>query len=218
MTASLLAAVPVQPGGAEARQWLAQELQKAPYQAAKPSVFDLVAQAILQWFQDLFTDKHSAAPAVLLVVALAVVAALVVLALVLFGAPRRNRRSGVGGALFGDDDRRTADELRRSAAAAFAAGDWSTAVLERFRALARALDERTVLNVFPGTTATGFARRAGDAFPDERAALAAAAAVFDDVRYGDRPATREQADEIGALDDRVAAARPILDDAPAAAR
>jgi hypothetical protein len=124
----------------------------------------------------------------------------------------------VAGGLFGEDDRRTADELRRSSAAAFAAGDWSTAVLERFRGLARGLDERTVLTVFPGTTADGFARRAAQAFPGETGDLGSAAAVFDDVRYAGRAATREEAEAVAALDDRLAAARPLLEDATARPR
>lgn len=218
MTGLLPASVPLQPGGDQARQWLAQELAKAPYQAARPTLFDTVSQAILQWFQSLFTSKTAVAPPVLLVAALVVVAAVVIAALVLFGVPRLNRRSRVVGSLFGDDDRRTADELRRSASAAFAAGDWSTAVLERFRGLARGLDERTVLTVFPGTTAVGFATRAGRAFPAEQAALTAAAGSFDDVRYADRPATREQAEAIAGLDDRLFAARPVLEDAAALPR
>jgi hypothetical protein len=208
----------VQPGGDQARQWLEQELAKAPYQAAKPTPFDIVAQAVLQWFQSLFTSKTSVAPPVLLVAALVVVVALLVVALVLFGVPRLNRRSRMATGLFGDDDRRTADELRRSAAAASAAGDWSTAVLERFRGLARGLDERTVLTVFPGTTATGFARRAAQAFPDRQPELDAAAAVFDDVRYAGRAAKRAEAEAVAALDDRLAAAHPLLEDAAAPPR
>jgi hypothetical protein len=211
------ATVPVQPGGDQARQWLVQELAKAPYQEAKPTLFDIVSQAVFEWFQSLFT-KGSVAPPVLLVTALVVVVALLVVALLLFGAPRLNRRSHVTGSLFGDDDRRTADELRRSAAAALAAGDWSTAVLERFRGLARGLDERTVLTVFPGTTADGFADRAARAFPGERQALVAAAAVFDDVRYADRPATRAEAESLAALDARLVGARPLLEDAAAPPR
>ena len=218
MIAVLPGAVPVQPGGDQARQWLVQELAKAPYQAAKPTPFDIVAQAVLQWFQSLFTSKTSVAPPVLLVAALIVVVALIVVALVLFGVPRVNRRSRGGGGLFGEDDRRTADQLRRSSAAALAAGDWSTAVLERFRGLARGLDERTVLTVFPGTTATGFARRAAQAFPGEQRELESAAAVFDDVRYAGRPATRGEAESVAALDERLSAARPLLEDAVALTR
>lgn len=202
--------VPVTPGGDEARRWLVDELAKAPYQAARPNLFDLVAQAIVTFFADLFTAKGSSAPDVLLIVGLLVLVAIVVTALLLFGLPSRNRRSTGAGSLFGDEDRRTADDLRRAAAAARKAGDWSLAVLEGFRAVARGLDERTVVAVFPGTTATGFAQAAAGAFEAERGALAGAATAFDGVRYGGGEGTREQADEIAALDARLAAARPRL--------
>lgn len=208
MIGALLAAVPVTPGGDQARQWLLDELAKPVYQEARPTFFDLIAQAVLQWFQDLFTKRGTAAPPVLLAAALIVLVALVVVALLLFGLPRLNRRSQAVGGLFGADDRRTADELRASARAALAAGDASRAILERFRALARGLDERTLVAVFPGTTADGFARRAADVFPADREALASAATVFDAVRYAGRAGTREEALAVADLDDRIAAARP----------
>jgi hypothetical protein len=91
-----------------------------------------------------------------------------------------------------------------------AGGDFALAVLERYRALARDLDERTLVAVFPGTTARAFARDAAAVFPGESAELAAAAEVFDGIRYAGRTGTREQADRVGALDDRLAAARPRL--------
>jgi hypothetical protein len=213
VTAGALISVPVQPSGDQARQWLVDELAKAPYQQAKPTPFDLIAQAVLKWFQDLFLNSRTGTPTVLLVVALVVVVAVVVAAVLFYGLPRFNRRSRAAASLFGDDDRRTADELRAAARRALAGGDFSAAIVERFRALARGLDERTVVAVFPGTTATGFARRAADAFPDEREGLRAAADVFDAVRYAGRLGTRDEAERIAALDDRVAAARPRLAEA-----
>lgn len=210
------AAVPVVPGGDQARTWVLDELEKAPYAAARPSLLDRASQAFLDWFTGLFDADRSGAPPVLLAVALGVLVALVVVALLLFGLPRVNRRGAARPGLFGDDDRRTADELRRAAAAALAAGDWSLALLERFRALARGLDERTVVAVFPGTTAAGFARQAAVAFDAERDALAGAASLFDDVRYGGRPAERVEAESVAALDVRLAAARPrLLEPTPA---
>ncbi|GAA2749524.1 DUF4129 domain-containing protein [Amnibacterium kyonggiense] len=201
------AAVPVQPDAGTARNWLLDELAKPSYAAAQPSPFDRAVQAFLQWFSSLFDPKHSDTPPIALVIALLVVLAVVVVALLLFGLPRRNRRSAAG-TLFGADDRRSAAEMRRAADAAMAAGDWSLAVLERFRALARGLDERTLVAVFPGTTATGFAVAAARAFPAELGELQDAAELFDGVRYADEAATREDALSVVALDDRLAAARP----------
>lgn len=209
--------VPVDPGADEGRRLLQEELAKQQYQAAKPTPVDLATQALFGWLKGLLGARGDPAPTVLLVLALVVVVALVVVALLLFGLPRLNRRSGVAGeSLFGDADRRSAAKLRAAARAAFAAGDWSLAVLERFRAVARGLDERTLVAVFPGTTATGFARSAAAVLPVERDALVAAAGSFDGVRYAGRPASREEAEAVTALDERVAAAHPTPPAVPVA--
>jgi hypothetical protein len=203
----LPASVPVQPDAGTARRWVLEELAKPAYQAAQPSPIDRAAQAFLTWFTGLFDVRNGDTPPVLLAVAIAVVVAVLVVALLLFGLPRVNRRSRAG-ALFGEDDRRSAAEMRRAAEAALARGDFSLAVLERFRALARGLDERTLVAVFPGTTASAFVRAAARAFPAEHGELREAAEVFDGVRYADERATREDALAVAALDDRLAAARP----------
>lgn len=206
---ALPAAVPVQPDAGTARRWLLDELAKPAYAAAQPSPIDRAAQAFLTWFTGLFDVKGSDTPPLALAVAIAIVVAVLVVALLLFGLPRRNRRSTIG-SLFGADDRRSAEEMRRAAEAAMGRSDWSLAVLERFRALARGLDERTLVAVFPGTTASGFAAAAARAFPTELQELQAAAELFDGVRYAEEPATREDALSVFALDDRLVAARPQL--------
>ena len=203
----LPAAVPVEPDAGTARRWLLDELAKPAYAAAQPTPWDRAVQAFLQWFTGLFDVRGSSTPPILLAIAIAVVVAVLVVALLLFGLPRRNRRSRAG-SLFGGDDRRSADEMRRAAEAAVARGDFSLAVLERFRAVARGLDERTLVAVFPGTTASAFAATAARAFPTEHGELQAAAELFDGVRYADETATREDALSVAALDDRLAAARP----------
>lgn len=205
-------AVPVQPDGDEARRWALDELAKQPYQEARPTPLDLAAQAFFDWLGSLLRPQPGdPASTVLLVVALVVVAALIAIALLLFGVPRANRRSRGGSVgLFGDDDRRTAAQQRAAARAALAAGDFGLAVLERFRAIARDLDERTLVAVFPGTTAAAFAREAAHGFPDEATELAAAADAFDRIRYAGHPGDRAAAERVAALDDRLAAARPRL--------
>lgn len=199
--------VPVEPDPGTARRWLLNELAKPAYAAAEPSPFDRAVQAFLSWFTGLFDAKGSNTPPILLAVAIVLVAAALVAALLLFGLPRINRRSATA-ALFGTDDRRSAEVLRRAAEAAMARADFSLAVLERFRALARGLDERTLVAVFPGTTASAFAASASRTFPAEHGELRLAAELFDAVRYADDVATREDALSIFALDDRLTAARP----------
>jgi hypothetical protein len=207
--------IPVDPDAPEARDWILEELAKAPYQAAKPTLLDLVAQQIRTWFGDLIRFLTSTTggppaggPPLGLLAILIPVAILVVLAFLIYGVPRLNRRSTVTGALFGDDESRDAATMRRDAERAAATGDYTTAVAELFRALARGLAERTLVTTHPGTTATEFARRAGAVFPDAADPLLVAARDFDGVRYLDRAGTSEQWDAMVALERRLRTARP----------
>lgn len=194
--------VPVDPGGDEARDWLITELSKPQYQAAKPTLFDRIAQAIWDWFTSLTFGGVEGPPAFGLIIVLLVVIAAVVVGILVFGLPRWGRRSRVGGALFGDDDERTAADLRRASRAAAAREDWASAIADGYRAIARELAERDILHTTPGTTATGFARRASDLDPALTDEFAAAASSFDEVRYLDRPGSRDQYERIAALDGR----------------
>lgn len=206
--ATLLGEVPVEPDADEARDWVLRELADPSYQAARPTLFDQLAQAFSEWLRSLTVPATpGGAPLGLLVLA-AVVAVVLIVAFLVYGAPRLNRRSAVAGELFGQDDDRDAAAIRKAAAAAAAAGDWPRAIAEQFRAVARGLAERTVVTVSPGTTAHDFAGRAAVAFPDADRELRDAARAFDGVRYLDAPGSREEWQAVAALDARLSAARP----------
>ena len=179
--------VPVDPDGPEARRWLLDELSKPVYQAAQPSPFDQVVRQIQEWIGSLIDGLGSVQiPGIgnlLGVVAVAIVAVLLVVAFLIFGLPRISRRSSAGDTLFDEHDARDAATMRRDADSAAASGDYSTAIAEIFRALARSLDERTLVSAFPGSTASDIAGRAGRVFPDAASRLTDAAAAFDQVRY-----------------------------------
>jgi hypothetical protein len=207
--------VPVDPDAPDARDWLLDELSKQPYQAAQPSFIDRLAQQILQWFGDVIDwlfGNGAAGPqtdAPLWILAILIpVAVILVVAFLLYGLPRLNRRSAVTGALFGDDDARDAVSMRRAAERAAAAGDYTTAIAELFRAIARGLAERTLVATFPGTTAREFSRRASIVFPADADPLTSAALDFDGVRYLDRVGTPEQWNAMVALERRLRTARP----------
>ncbi|TFC86434.1 DUF4129 domain-containing protein [Cryobacterium sinapicolor] len=213
--AVVLGATPVDPDAPEARQWLREELAKAPYEAAKPTWFDRLSTSILDWFASLTApsaDGFAAWVPLLLTVAVVV---LVAAALLIFGLPRLNRRSRLASDLFGVDDRRAAADLRRAALAAASHRDWNVASAEMFRALARGLFERTILVVTPGTTAHSFAARAGEAFPAERVRLSEAAELFDGVRYLGIDGTEQQFLALAALESDLRAARPLHLEDPA---
>lgn len=211
--------VPVDPDGDQARGWLLDELTKAPYQAAKPTWFDERIKEFTDWLQSLTIpegDGGGGAPLLTLILVVLVVAILGI-AFIVFGLPRLNRRSQVTGALFGDDDARDSAAMRRAAERAAAAGDYTTAIAELFRALARGLAERTLVDTFPGTTAHDFARRAGTVFPDAASALARSAGAFDAVRYLDAQGTAAQWDDLVALERQLRTARPSRSETDAAA-
>ncbi|HTL41210.1 MAG TPA: DUF4129 domain-containing protein [Pseudolysinimonas sp.] len=209
----LPAGIPVDPDAPEAHRWIVDELSKPEYQAAKPTALDLVAQQIMNFIGDLLDwlsragGTGSGGPGSLGFLAVLIpVAILVVLAFLIYGLPRINRRSTVTGTLFGEDETRDSATMRRDAEHAAAAGDYTLAVAELFRSIARRLAERTLVSSYPGTTAGDFARRAGEVLPGSAAELVRAARDFDAVRYLGRAGTREQWDAMVALESRVRSA------------
>jgi hypothetical protein len=204
-------AVPLDPDADDARRLLVDELAKPEYEAARPNALDLAAQAVGDWLAGLFRGAGGGLADLAPVVIGALVLVAVVVAFLVFGAPRRDRRRRAaqrGDGLFGSDDRRSAEELRRAAEAARRAGDLTAAASDLFRAIAREQAERTIVAVDPGTTARGFARRAGSAHPAHAARLTAAADDFDAVRYLGRPGTEEMVDRLVALDGELRTAVP----------
>ncbi|MER3388659.1 MAG: DUF4129 domain-containing protein [Microcella sp.] len=174
---------PLEPDAPDARDLLLEELSDPAYAETQPTWFDLLSQAVLDWFGSWQLVGGGGPPALALVVIAVLLAAGILIAILLYGLPRWRRRSTVAVELFGETDRRTARELRRDAEKAASGGDWATAIAERYRATARALDERTIVSVLPGTTGHGFARAAAARYPELRTLLETAADRFDDVRY-----------------------------------
>ncbi|HEU0207138.1 MAG TPA: DUF4129 domain-containing protein [Pseudolysinimonas sp.] len=215
----LPANVPVDPDGPEARRWLLEELSKPAYQSAHPTPFDQLVRAITDWINSLINGLGSVqVPGIgnlLGLVAVVIVVVLLVVAFLVFGLPRISRRSSAGGALFAEHDTRDAAAMRRDAERAAAAGDYAVAITELFRALARGLDERTLVSTFPGTTASELATRAAEVFPDAASHLSLAAASFNGVRYLGAPGTAAEWEQLVALEREVRTAKPaqhVLDE------
>ncbi|MCJ1708933.1 DUF4129 domain-containing protein [Microbacterium sp. VKM Ac-2923] len=207
---SLPAAVfPLLPDPDQAREWAEQELADPTYQAAEPTFIDRIAQAVGRFLGDLLRvpDTSGWGPSALIVLAI-VVAALIVVALLIWGRPRlASRATPPAHALF-DDDVRSADELRADAGEAAARADWDHAIVLRFRAFARGLTERGLVDPPPGATVRAFCREAASALPSLASPLDTAAEIFDDVRYLRRPGTIERYRAIVDLDDQAVRTRP----------
>ena len=198
------------PDGDEARRWAEDELANPRYAEAKPTWFDLLARDIGRFIGDLFNGDSTAnvGPSALIIVSVLIVAALITV-LIIWGRPRRPnivRRSH--GSLLGAEDERSAAQLRVDAERAAKSGEWDAATILRFRALARGLLERDLIDPAPGATAQAIAREVGRVFPAESPGVRAAAVSFDDVRYLRHPATRESYAQLAAADDRLSAQRP----------
>lgn len=206
MNGAVRLGAPLEPSAPDAQELLRRELANPRYAEAQPTWFDLLSQAVIEWFLGLFDSGVSGPPGLGLVVVLLVIAALVAVAIAVYGIPARRARRARGDDLFSEADARSARELRRDAEAAAARGDWARAIADRFRAIARSLDERTIVTVHPGTTAHGFARLAGRAFPETAGELERAADTFDGVRYLGNGGSEADYRELSALDARLAAA------------
>ncbi|GAB3631167.1 hypothetical protein GCM10027421_05200 [Microbacterium shaanxiense] len=203
---------PYAPDGDEAQRWAEQELQDPRYADAKPTWFDYLAEDVAEFIGSLFSqDTGEQAGNVALIIVTVVIVAALITVLILWGRPRVSRRVRQRESdLLGARDRRTAAQLRADAARSARDGDWDTATVLRFRALARSLLERDIIDPAPGATAQAIAREAAAAFSAQREALTAAAGAFDDVRYLRRPATERSYRALAEIDDRLASLHPAV--------
>lgn len=201
---------PLTPDGDEARKWAEQELSDPVYDVAEPTPLDLIARAIADFFEQLFSTELSGQwGSAVAIIAAAVVVVVIAVAFAIWGVPRASRRARPSSpGLFGEDEQRTAAELRAAAASHARSLEWDAAIVLRFRALARGCAERGVVDTPPGATVHAFARAAARAFPDLADRLEAAATAFDDVRYLRRPGTEDLYRLVSDTDDAVVAARP----------
>jgi len=215
-----LLGVPVDPDAETARGWVRDELAKAIYHQ-QPSLIERLWSWLtvqLARFLASLSGADTRSAGLVIVVALVVVA---VTALLVAGPVRRNRAARRASAGVFDDDTRSAAQLLQSADRHASDGHWGPAVLDRFRAMLRTLEDRTVLEPRPGRTADEGARDAGERLPGCAVELVAAARLFDDVCYGDvRPDESDDA-FLRQVASQVAAERPAapgspVHDAPAA--
>lgn len=203
--------IPVTPDPDQAHDWLSTELSGPAYAEAHATWFDRTAQAVADWFRDLFTTAVSGGTMGLLVVVIGIAIVIVIISAVLvWGTPRfRARASETPTGLFDPDDERSAHQLRSSSEQEAHQENWDAAVVLRMRAIARALRERGAVTTGPGATVHAFAVQASRAFPDHARELDDAAADFDDVRYLRRPADAAMFHRLRELDAALALARPV---------
>jgi hypothetical protein len=200
------AAAPVRPGREEARGWALDELAKREYADARPG---LVERAFSWVFERLarIGDASDEVSLLLLGILTLVIGTIVVWGIWRAGGLGRTARRRDGAVL--GDPTVSAAEHRAAADSAAAQERWDDAVLHRFRAVARQLEEEAILSPQPGRTADEVAHESGRRLPDLAADLLAGARTFDDVCYGHRHVGRAADERMRALDDAVRRARPV---------
>lgn len=202
-----LAASGIDPDPEQARRLLRDELAKADY-AQGSSLLDRLFRWLVEHFQTLDQSARSGSASVSpLVTGLLAVAVVAVLAFVLPRIRReRTRRANADSIL--DDPSTSATAYRDRAGGALRESRFDDALLDWFRAMARETTDRTLLSDAPGQTAHEMALALTEAFPAYAERLTGAADRFDAVRYGRRPASREQTLAMRELDRDVSRSRP----------
>lgn len=190
-----------------ARQWAERELAKAKYHERENLIERIIRWIKEQLHFDITAIGNRGTVTVVLVV-LALIAAAVIALLVWRSIRARQGKvsvapSGATAALF--DGTRTADELFAAADAARRAHDDDTLVLELFRAMICLLDERGVIIIRPGLTATEAAQTAGHTL-GHRELFMRGAMWFNQVFFADMPADERAVADLDALVDVVRAA------------
>lgn len=204
---ALLGEVPVDPDAETARAWVEAELTDPAYHQRPSLLTTLITWLLEQWSRA--QEQLAGLDAGTAAIAVASAGALVALIAVLVTGPvaRARRAAGASAEVFGDDTR-SASQLRAAADAHALAGRWDAAVLDRFRAVVRAMEERVLIDALPGRTAHEVAETAGLRLPLLRDDLTSAGRLFDAVCYGHAAAGEQDDARLRALDVAVAAARP----------
>ncbi|MFJ9316643.1 DUF4129 domain-containing protein [Pimelobacter simplex] len=189
---------PLDPSGDEARGELRRELARPEYHDT-----DLLDR-LDRWLGRLIDDTVGAASGsspVMVIVATVVVLAIAGAVAFLVSRARATARGTPEARPALGDEAISADALRARAEAALAAGDTTAALVDAFRAVAVRQVERGRIDDLPQATAHELAAALGSVFPERRGAVLRGADLFDEVLYGERPASADQARDLLALDD-----------------
>lgn len=203
--------IPIDPDADTARKWVLDELSKDAYQATGRSWIE----RFFTWLRGLFDGLDQASgnlgfagvPGAVIAIVIAVLL-VALIALIVWGPLRSSRRRRASHVVF-EDDARDSRTMRSAAASAAARGDWTLAVIERFRAMVRDVEDSGWVAVTPGMTAYEFVTEAGRKVPPLAGELDWAGDLFDRIRYGHDAVDQAHYDRMVALDHDAASARVV---------
>ena len=192
------------PGPDQAREWLGEELSRSEYRESWVERF-------VRWVNDVIDQLAEAVGRAgqinpFVAIALTIVVA-ALLALVLSRLRRNVTVAEHGNAVF-TQARQTAAEHRQAAGAALEQARWDEAVVESVRALAAGLVERGLVAEQADITVHELAESAAALYPSLGGRLRRTGVVFDETRYGDRPADEDRAREAVALEQEISRRTP----------
>lgn len=197
---------PVLPAAGEARRWAAEELAKPEYREAAPGWLEALWKDFVDWLQSL--DSSAADGSTVPGPVIGIVVAAVIAAAVIIAKPRLNPKARRAEQVFEPESVLTPADYRQRAETSAAAGKWGDAVVDRFRALVRSAEDRTILDPQPGRTADEVARELAAPFRAEADRLAKAAGTFDAIRYGNRTADAADYQAMASLDQTLETMKP----------
>ncbi len=191
--------IPVEPDAETAREWAITELSKSQYQEHGPSWTSRLLDWLGRLLDNVFSFDFGGSPLAAIIVIVVLIGLVVLIVRMTAGPVGRAFRRGRTHSVF-DEDARSSAEMRTAANAAAKRGDWNLAVLERFRAIIRSLEERDLISDRPGVTADEAALETGGRFADVMMDMLTAASLFDSVRYGSGVATEKDDGSLRRLD------------------
>lgn len=206
----MLLSIPVDPDADEARRLAQEELSKEIYRGGGSDWL----KRFLEWLQKQFESEPNA-PGTIQLGNLSVSWLIAVLFFLALGAgivaliviARRGRRAPSESHQVFEDDDRDAETMRRAAADAAAAGDWTLASIERFRAIVRRVEDAGWVSVVPGMTAYEFATAACTPLPSYADEFTWAGDRFDAIRYGHETGSAETYARLTTLDTALQSAK-----------
>lgn len=182
----------------EARNLLEEELADPRYQDEHTGPLRQAIGNLITWLEENAVNigPLNVPMGPLILLALIIVSLIVLLVIV---RPRLQRSARVEESVDISPDL-SAEDLRASADQHAAAAEYDDAARQRFRALVRSAEERSLLHRQRGRTPSEVATSLANQFPDSRPELLAAAELFNLSRYGGRALTAEQHERIRDLD------------------
>lgn len=203
------ALLPVAIGREEAREAARHELARPAYHQDDPSLFMRLFIEAVDWVERLLSRAADAAPGGWPgLVAITVLIVVLLVAVRLRAGPIARNRARAEPLLSGPA--LTADQHRQNAERFAATEQWDEALRERLRAIARAMEERAILEPRAGRTADELAAECAATLPGYADELYAVTRLFDDVWYGQRPTAAGDYDRVRDLDEGLRRARPAL--------